>query len=63
LAYGSYSYIPVGVSPADRQTLAQPVGRRLFFAGEATSGEYPATVHGAYLSGVREAKRIADLTA
>ena len=28
------------------------------FAGEATSREYPATVHGAYLSGLRAAKEI-----
>jgi len=34
------------------------VGDRLFFAGEATIKEYYATVHGAYLSGVREARRI-----
>ncbi|HMQ50489.1 MAG TPA: FAD-dependent oxidoreductase [Anaerolineae bacterium] len=61
-AYGSYSYLPPGASPADRQTLARPVAERLFFAGEATSSDYPATVHGAYLSGVRAAKQIADLT-
>ena len=33
---------------------------RVFFAGEHTSRHYPATVHGAFLSGLREAARISD---
>lgn len=55
---GSYSSVPVGASFADYDELARPVGGRLLFAGEATNRGYPATVHGAYLSGLREADRI-----
>lgn len=58
-AFGSYSTMPVGAKGIDRTFLAEPVAKRLFFAGEATSPEYPATVHGAFLSGIREAQRIA----
>lgn len=56
---GAYSFLPVGGRGESRDVLAQPVGARLFFAGEATSRSYPGTVHGAYLSGLREAERIA----
>jgi predicted NAD/FAD-dependent oxidoreductase len=58
---GAYSSIPAGASGKDYDTLAEPVGDRVFFAGEATSRSYPATVHGAFLSGEREAKRISEL--
>ena len=61
LAYGSYSYQRVGAKLSSRDELARPVGDRLFFAGEATHSDYPSTVHGAYLSGQREAQRIAWL--
>lgn len=58
-AGGSYSYVPVGAWESDRDTLAAPVGERLFFCGEATVRNYAGTVHGAYLSGLRAAARLA----
>jgi monoamine oxidase len=57
-ARGSYSFLAVGAGPDDQEALAAPVGDRLAFAGEATHSEFFATVHGAYLSGLREADRI-----
>lgn len=58
---GSYSFASVGSSSADYDLLAEPVSNKIFFAGEHTHSNYRSTVHGAYLSGVREANRIADL--
>ncbi len=57
-SYGSYSFIPPGASSRDHEALAESVDDRLYFAGEATSSKYPATTHGAYLSGLREAAKI-----
>lgn len=55
-AGGSYSFLKVGSTPDDYDTLAEPVAGRVFFAGEHTSRAYPGTVHGAYLSGERAAR-------
>lgn len=57
-ALGSYSFDQVGIQPADRDQLAAPVDDRLFFAGEATSAQRYATVHGAYLSGLRAVEEL-----
>ena len=54
---GSYSFLGVGSSLADRDALATPEGRR-FFAGEACSHDHAATVHGAYLSGEAAARAV-----
>ncbi|MEM7279031.1 MAG: FAD-dependent oxidoreductase, partial [Pseudomonadota bacterium] len=60
-AYGAYSYASNGVRSDAFEVFETPVGSRLFFAGEHTSKDYRGTVHGAYLSGIREAKRIASI--
>ncbi len=56
-AGGSYSYLPVGVNGKMYDALAEPHAR-IQFAGEATNRGMSATVHGAYLSGLREAESI-----
>lgn len=55
---GSYSYLPVGASPDDMEALAAPIDGRVLFAGEATIADHYQTVHGAMLSGLREAERL-----
>ena len=57
-SFGSYSHTPPGASGLDYDVLAQPVGGRLFFAGEATHRLHYGTVHGAFLSGERAARQI-----
>ncbi len=54
---GSYSFIGVGASLADRDALAEPDGRRVF-AGEACSRDHAGTVHGAYASGEAAAQAL-----
>ncbi len=56
-ACGSYSFLAVGSTLADRDTLAARQGS-LFFAGEACSRDHAATVHGAFTSGERAANSI-----
>jgi monoamine oxidase len=57
-ALGSYSHVPPGGADEAYDLLAEPEGA-LRFAGEHTIRACPATVHGALLSGLREADRLA----
>jgi monoamine oxidase len=57
---GGYSYPAVGALDAPG-VWATSVENTLFFAGEATCGdEHPATVHGAYDSGLRAAEEVLE---
>lgn len=55
---GAYSYLRVGASPQVRSTLAGPILPGLWFAGEHTSSAHPATMHGAWFSGLRAAEQV-----
>ncbi|KAL9120475.1 MAG: hypothetical protein Q9187_002970 [Circinaria calcarea] len=56
-ACGSYSYVGATSQPDAYEAMAKPTGN-LYFAGEATCGTHPATVHGAYISGLRAASEV-----
>lgn len=58
-ARGSYSYTGPTFEPEDYEVMAKPI-ENLFFAGEHTCGTHPATVHGAYISGLRVASEVLD---
>ena len=55
---GSYSAALPGQG-RQRAELTRPIDDRLFFAGEATSTEFHATAHGAYISAVQAMQKVA----
>ena len=55
---GAYSYATPGHA-GERATLAAPVDKRIYFAGEACSDDQFSTAHGAYLTGLHAAQTIA----
>ena len=57
-AGGSYAFLPVGATLDDIDTLAEPEGDRLLFAGEATWRVAYGNVHAAMFTGLREAHRL-----
>ncbi|MBK8538779.1 MAG: FAD-dependent oxidoreductase [Ardenticatenia bacterium] len=59
-AHGSYSYRPPGASAKDHRLLATPVSERLLLAGEHCHARHPATVHGAWLSGLAAAEQVLE---
>ncbi|RAU97565.1 monoamine oxidase [Mycobacterium colombiense] len=50
-ALGAYSFHPPGSGLDDRRRLQQPIGERLYLAGEAVGVDNPATATGALASG------------
>ncbi|MFN0200610.1 MAG: flavin monoamine oxidase family protein [Bacteroidia bacterium] len=60
-SFGAYSYTAVGTQMRHFDDLAEEVNDKLFFGGEHTNADYFSTVHGAYLSGIREADKIIAL--
>lgn len=57
-ARGAYSFHAPGSGLDDRRRLTEPVGDRLYLAGEAVGVNNPATVHGAFASGRYAAEQL-----
>jgi monoamine oxidase len=55
-SYGAYSFTAVGNTPETYYEISAPIVNLIYFAGEHTHENYPATIHGAYLSGIRAAQ-------
>ncbi len=60
LTLGAYAAAKPGHF-ASRKTLAEPLGDRVFFAGEAVAGRYKALLSGAHLSGDFIAGEVVDV--
>ena len=60
-ARGAFSYDAVGSTPRLRASLAEPVGDRLWIAGEACSAGDPGTLTGARDSGQDAAEQVARI--
>ncbi|UJR21809.1 hypothetical protein I4U23_024887 [Adineta vaga] len=64
--YGSHTFIALGSTIHDIKRLALPWPNKpteplVLFAGEGTHERFYGTAHGAFLTGIREAKRIVEL--
>ncbi|KAI9028748.1 amine oxidase [Hyaloraphidium curvatum] len=64
-SYGSYSHAPVGTGgPLGmlrlKDALAEPLDGKVYFAGEHTSAEEWCSVHGAFNTGMREARKVVE---
>ncbi|KAH3748720.1 lysine-specific histone demethylase 2-like [Dreissena polymorpha] len=54
----AYSFIPVNAGANAFNNMQEDVQEKIYFAGEATHSQFPQTLTGAYMSGVREAEKI-----
>jgi lysine-specific histone demethylase 1 len=59
-ALGSYSFVGPEATGEDYDILGERVRDKIYFAGEATCRTHPATVHGAYMSGLRAANEVLE---
>jgi monoamine oxidase len=59
---GAWAFIKAGSAPEDCDAYfeSESTGRKVFFAGEATTSQMIGTVHGAYITGTWAAKDAAD---
>ena len=57
-ALGAYSFHPPGSGLEDRRSLQQPIGERLYLAGEAVGVDNPGTATGALASGRHAASQL-----
>jgi monoamine oxidase len=53
---GAYPHLKPGSKLSACDSIARPMGNKVFFAGDACSSKYMATAHGAYISGVDAAE-------
>lgn len=60
LTLGAYAAARPGRA-ASRTTLAEPLGNRVFFAGEAVAGSYIALMSGAHLSGDQVGRDVVEI--
>jgi monoamine oxidase len=58
LSLGAYPHLKPGSDLSACEIIAKPIDNKIFFAGDATSKDYMATAHGAYISGVNAANKI-----
>eukprot|EP00112_Aurelia_sp_Birch-Aquarium-sp1_P011993 Seg2517.4 transcript_id=Seg2517.4/GoldUCD/mRNA.D3Y31 product="Lysine-specific histone demethylase 1B" protein_id=Seg2517.4/GoldUCD/D3Y31 len=54
----TYSYVGLNATGEDYSNLAETIDDKIYFAGEATNRHFPQTVTGAFISGIREARKI-----
>jgi monoamine oxidase len=55
---GAYPHLKPGATLDACETIAQPLQNKIYFAGDATSKQYMATAHGAYISGISAANAL-----
>jgi monoamine oxidase len=55
---GAYPHIKPGSDLSACSIIAEPVGEKVYFAGDTTTKEYMATAHSAYISGLEAAHRL-----